>query len=94
LPESRASSSRFLVPNGLDRQRASYHPREIYERDEDLRDAINLIDSGLFSRGDTTTFRPLVESLLNADPFLVCADFRSYLECQDRIACEYRDPEQ
>jgi starch phosphorylase len=73
---------------------AGYHPREIYEQDEDLRDAIDLIESGLFSRGDTATFRPLVESLLNADPFLVCADFRSYLECQDRVARKYRDPEQ
>jgi glycogen phosphorylase len=73
---------------------AGYHPREIYEQDEDLRDAIDLIDSGLFSRGDPTTFRPLIESLLDADPFLVCADFRSYLECQNRVALEYRDPEQ
>jgi starch phosphorylase len=73
---------------------AGYHPREIYEQDEDLRDAINLIDSGLFSRGDPATFRPLTESLLSADPFLVCADFRSYLECQDRVGLEYRDPEQ
>jgi starch phosphorylase len=71
-----------------------YRPREIYDGDEDLRVAIDLISSGLFSHGDAGTFRPLIENLLGSDPFLVCADFRSYLECQDRVSVAYRDPEQ
>ena len=70
---------------------AGYHPRELYEQDAELRDAIDLINSGLFSHGDCTTFRPLTENLLESDPFLVCADFRDYVDCQGRVALAYRD---
>jgi starch phosphorylase len=63
---------------------AGYRPREIYDGDEDLRVAI----------GDAGTFRPLTENLLGSDPFLVCADFRSYLESQNRVGVAYRDQEQ
>jgi starch phosphorylase len=73
---------------------AGYHPRDIYERDEDLRDAIDLIKSGLFSHGDGSLFRPLIDNLLDSDPFLVCADFRDYVDCQARVGLAYRDPEQ
>jgi glucan phosphorylase len=70
-----------------------YQPREIYERDLDLRGAIDLINSGLFSHGDAELFRPLTDNLLWSDPFLVCADFRDYVECQERAGQTYRDPE-
>ncbi|HKA18912.1 MAG TPA: glycogen/starch/alpha-glucan phosphorylase [Blastocatellia bacterium] len=73
---------------------AGYHPREVYESDEDLRGAIDLINAGLFSHGDRDLFRPLTDSLLDSDPFLVCADFRDYVECQGRVALAYRDAEQ
>ncbi|HET6421356.1 MAG TPA: glycogen/starch/alpha-glucan phosphorylase, partial [Geobacteraceae bacterium] len=71
-----------------------YHPREIYEQDEDLRDAIDLINSGFFSHGDGSLFRPLTDNLLDSDPFLVCADFRDYVDCQARVGLAYRDQEQ
>jgi glycogen phosphorylase len=69
-----------------------YRPREAYESNPDLKAAIDLIGSGLFSRGDAQLFRPLVDHLLNHDTYLVLADFASYLACQDRIAATYRDP--
>ena len=36
-------------------------------------------------------FRPLVDSLLNSDPFLVLADYQSYVDCQARLSRAYRD---
>ncbi len=75
------------------RQRG-YRPREFYESDPRLREAVESIASGLFSRGDRDLFRPLVEALLNHDEFLLLADFGSYVECQSRAARAYRDPEQ
>ena len=71
---------------------AGYRPRDVYEQDEELREAIDLINSGLFSHGDRSLFRPLTDNLLNADPFLVCADFRDYVECQARVGLAYRGP--
>ena len=65
---------------------AGYHPREIYAQNETLREVIDLIDSGLFSHGDHDLFRPLTDNLLNGDPFLVCADFQDYVDCQARVS--------
>jgi starch phosphorylase len=70
-----------------------YRPRELYESDPELRAVIDAIADGTFSRGDRQLFRPIVDSLVGDDPWLVSADFRSYLECQARVDEAYRDPE-
>jgi starch phosphorylase len=68
-----------------------YNARERYESNPELREAIDLIASGHFSRGDAGLFRPLVDSLLGRDEYMVLADYPSYIECQDRAAAAYRD---
>ena len=73
---------------------SGYRPRDWYERDEDLRDAIDLINSGLFAHGDRSLFRPLTDNLLDSDPFMVCADFCDYKDCQARVGRVWCDPEQ
>lgn len=69
-----------------------YRPRDYFETDEELHEALDQIGKGVFSGGDTSLFRPLVDNLLNSDDYLVLADYRSYVECQDRVAEAYRDP--
>jgi starch phosphorylase len=59
-----------------------YRPRNFYERDSELREVLDLVRSGFFSRGDGELFKPLIDGLLNHDPFSVLADFRSYVDCQ------------
>ncbi|MDP2833141.1 MAG: glycogen/starch/alpha-glucan phosphorylase [Pseudomonadota bacterium] len=76
------------------RLNSGYQPWPVVEGDPELRQALDLIDSGLFSHGDRQLFAPLTGKLRGHDPFLVCADYRAYLECQDRVAAQYRDPEQ
>ena len=68
-----------------------YRPHEFYERCPELKDVLDLIRSGFFSRGDTEMFRPLVDGLQWHDPYLLCADFQSYLECQRRVSEAYVD---
>ncbi len=70
---------------------AGYYPRDIYVNNENLREVINLINSGLFSHGDEGLFSPLTDTLLNSDPFLVCADFQGYIDCQSTVSEGYRD---
>jgi len=70
-----------------------YRPRTLYEQDGELRAAVDAIADGTFAGGDRQLFRPIVDSLLGDDPWLVTADFRSYLECQARVAEAYRDAE-
>src|SRR4030095_16918673 len=53
--------------------------------------ALAQIASGDFSGGDTGIFRPIVDSLLIDDPYMLLADFDSYLAAQDRAEQAYRD---
>ena len=70
-----------------------YNPMEYYEKNGELREAIDLISSGFFSQGDRDLFRPLVDSLLNHDEYLVLADFQAYMDCQEEVNKSYRDQE-
>jgi starch phosphorylase len=70
-----------------------YYPRQYYESNPLLREAMDAIAAGVFSRGDTNLFLPLVNSLLQHDPFMVLADFQSYADAQEQVARAYRDPE-
>jgi starch phosphorylase len=76
------------------RQAAGYRPADVVNGDAGLRDALDLIASGHFSRGDASMFRPLVENLYHDDPFLVLADYADYVACQERASRAWLDPEQ
>ena len=71
-----------------------YNPREYYNSNSELKKAIDLISSGYFSKGDVALFKPLVDSLIHHDAYLVLADYQSYLECQQRVSQAYLDKEQ
>jgi len=70
-----------------------YDPMAYYLANQGLRDVIDLIRSGFFSRGDTQLFRPLIDGLLHQDPYLLLADFQSYVECQALVSEVYGDAE-
>lgn len=70
-----------------------YNPRDYYNHNPELNQAIGRIATGHFSGGDRDLFKSIVDSLLNRDEFLLLADYPSYLECQDQVAELYRDPE-
>jgi starch phosphorylase len=81
-----------MTTDQVEQLRASgYHPRHYYESNPELREAIDLIDSGFFSNGDRALFRPLVESLLTRDDYMLLADYQAYVECQQRVSDAYRD---
>jgi len=73
------------------RQAEGYHPRVFYDENPELRSAIDLINSGLFSHGDTELFRSVTDNLLHHDPFMVLADYASYVERQDEVDRAWRD---
>jgi glycogen phosphorylase len=73
------------------RKAEGYSPRAIYEANPALREALDLIASGFFSNGDRELFRPLVESLLNHDDYMLLADYQSYVDCQQQVSEAYRD---
>jgi glycogen phosphorylase len=72
---------------------AGYHPWDYYNSNPELRQAIDQISSGHFSRGDGNLFKPLVDSLMQHDPYLVFADYESYIKCQEQVSQAYKDQE-
>jgi len=81
-----------LTTNEVATLRASgYRPREYYAQNDILREVIDFLASGALGRGDKELFRPIVENLLNDDPFLLLADYQSYIDAQERVSILWRD---
>jgi starch phosphorylase len=81
-----------LTAEEVERQRAAgYNPRDLYDSNPVLRESIDLIASGFFSEGDRELFRPIVDSLLGRDDYMLLADYQSYVECQRRVSEAYSD---
>ncbi len=70
-----------------------YNPREYYENNSELKAVIDSLAAGNFSQGNNELFQPLIDNLLNQDPFLLLADYQSYIECQDIVSQTYQDRE-
>ena len=66
--------------------------REYYEKDPQLKAAIDMVADGTFSDGDKDTYKDLVNDWLNKDYFMTLADFRAYMDIQAQIEETYRDP--
>jgi starch phosphorylase len=70
---------------------AGYNPWDYYNNNPELKLVIDRLSSGFFSHGDTNLFKPLVDSLLYHDEYLLFADYQSYVECQERVGNAYKD---
>jgi starch phosphorylase len=68
-----------------------YRPADYIDGNDELRSVLDLIGGGTFSHGDTEVFRPLVDNLRYDDPFLVLADYASYVDCQDQVSAAWQD---
>jgi glycogen phosphorylase len=75
----------------LELRARGYHPRSFSETNAALREALDQVRSGHFSPEQKDLFAPLVDTLLDHDPFLLLADYQSYIDCQDRVGGAYRD---
>ena len=72
-------------------KRRGYRPRDYYEQNDTLREVIDFIASGALGRGDAELFRPIVENLLDHDPFLLLADYQAYIDAQEQVSTLWRD---
>ena len=68
-----------------------YNPQDYYHADPQLKDVIDLIQHGFFSHGDGELFRDLIDGLLYHDPYLLFADFASYVACQKQVSDAFMD---
>lgn len=95
IREAVGSENFFLfgltAPEVVELKASGYNPWEYYHSNSQLREVIDLITSGHFSHGDTNLFKPIVDLLLNHDPYMLLADYQSYVDCQDQVSQAYRD---
>ena len=68
------------------RRRNGINGRAVVESSPALKDVVESLLQGAFSQGDTNRYRPIVDSLLGNDWFLVGTDFDSYAAAQADIA--------
>ncbi|QYD73537.1 glycogen/starch/alpha-glucan phosphorylase [Paraburkholderia edwinii] len=72
-------------------KREGYRPADYVCANDELHGVIEAIGSGRFSRGDREMFRPLLDNLLNHDPFLVLADYAAYVARQQDVSTAWQD---
>jgi starch phosphorylase len=68
-----------------------YNPRDYYQKSAELTGVMDLIASGFFSPENPDLFKPLYDSLMNHDEYMLLADFDDYVACQDRVSEAYKD---
>ncbi|MDT3707906.1 MAG: glycogen/starch/alpha-glucan phosphorylase [Thiobacillus sp.] len=72
--------------------RPQYRPMSYVENDPDLREVINLLASGHFNLREPGIFDMILDTLLSPhDPWMVLADFRSYVDAQKRVDHAWQD---
>ena len=76
------------------RRALGYRPRSVYEANEQLKAVIDAVAEGRFAPEEPHRYWALVDTLLNADPYFVLADFADYLEAQQRVDLAFADPRQ
>jgi starch phosphorylase len=73
--------------------RPTYNSRELYEKDPEIKRAINMIRRNVFSLMNPGIFEPIIRNLLDFnDHYMLLADLRSYMETQEKIDKLYRQP--
>jgi starch phosphorylase len=68
-----------------------YNPMVYYDSNPELKEAIDIIKSGFFSRKDINLFKPLIDSLICRDEHMILVDYQSYIDCQERISMAFKD---
>ncbi len=72
--------------------RKNYNPQAVIDNDNDLKDVMHLLQCGHFNSFEDGIFNEVIGSLLNPyDPWLTLADFRSYVDTQQKVAEAYQD---
>jgi starch phosphorylase len=58
-----------------------------------LRAVVDALASGVFSAGDVERFKPIIDSLMGFDPFMVAADFDAYWAAQREVDAAWLEPD-
>ena len=83
-----------LTAQEVDEMRNNYNPDSIIKNDQSLTRVMRLLECGHFNQFEPRCFDNIINSIRNPhDPWLVAADFRSYIDAQQLAAEAYSDEE-
>jgi len=68
-----------------------YNPQIYIHKSDELQEVLRLLQNNFFCPNQRDLFKPLYTSLVYQDPFMIIADFQSYIDCQHRVSEEYKD---
>lgn len=75
--------------------RSHYQPQSYIDGDEDLKAVMTLLEEGYFNPGEPGIFDDILNAMKSPqDPWMTLADFRSYVDAQERAAHTYQDQTQ
>jgi starch phosphorylase len=81
-----------LTADQVEQTHGHYDPNGIIAADEDFKRVMNLLECGHFSQFEPGLFASIAHAIRNEhDPWLVAADFRSYLDAQQQAAIAFQD---
>ncbi len=83
-----------LTSEEVDALRGNYDPNAVIACDTDLQGVMNLLRCGHFNLFEPGLFDPIINAICSPhDPWMVAADFRSFVDAQQRVAVAYQDRE-
>ena len=68
-----------------------YNPYLYYQSNPALKKCLDMLSAGYFSKKEPGLFRPLADSLLYRDDYMLLADYQSYVDCQDKVSETFRN---
>ncbi len=68
-----------------------YDPEAVYNANEELRAVVDWIGSNYFTPDEPGVLAPLRDNLIHSDPFLVLADYQSYVDKQAEVDVAFKD---
>ncbi|MBT4290395.1 MAG: glycogen/starch/alpha-glucan phosphorylase [Deltaproteobacteria bacterium] len=77
----------------IDLRNNGYFPHDIYQNDLELKRVLDQIFEGYFSPDSKSMFHGIFNNLVHeGDFYFHLADYRSYIECQEKVSNLYQDP--
>ena len=83
-----------LTSEEVEGLRWNYAPKAVISHDDDLQRVMGLLRCGHFNLFDAGLFDPIINAICSPhDPWMVAADFRTFIDAQKRVAATYQDRE-
>ena len=83
-----------LTAEEVEQRRHLYSPWDVYNADDEIRRAVQMIERDFFNMMEPGIFRPITRSLLEAgDYYMLLADLRNYILTQEQVDAAYQDPD-